>query len=255
MYYFISRKKVCKPLYVIFSLWWGLLALPTLAQLPEGLTRKDLRKDVLLKTSEGKMIIRLSDSTPLHRNNFLLLAKQHYYEGMLFHRVISRFMIQTGDPKSKNALPGQALGDSGASYKIPAEIRKNFFHHKGVVAAARMGDDVNPERMSSGSHFYIVQGRVHTDESLDSVERYRLQGRKIPVERREVYKTMGGSPHLDQSYTIFGYVAKGIEVIERIASTPTSKSVDKDRPLKDIRILKTRLIRRRNYSDEALRNL
>lgn len=229
-----------------------LLTLPifALAQLPEGLKARDLHKDVMLRTSEGKIIIRLSDATPLHRNNFLRLAKQHYYEGILFHRVIKNFMIQAGDPQSKNAVPGKALGDSGAAYKIPAEIRPDFFHHKGVVAAARMGDNVNPERWSSGSHFYIVQGRIHTDVSLDSVERFRLEGRKIPSDRRAYYKTIGGSPHLDQSYTIFGYVVKGLEVIDRIANNATSKGVDRDRPLKDIKILKSKLIRRRKYTLE-----
>lgn len=253
MYYSILKKKHFKS-YRKFILLLGLLimlSLSTFAQLPEGLKVKELHKDILLKTSEGTMIIRLSDATPLHRNNFIRLVKNHFYEGMLFHRVIKNFMIQTGDPKSKNAVTGETLGDSGAVYKIPAEIQPDFFHHKGVVAAARMGDDVNPERWSSGSHFYIVQGRVHTDQSLDSVERFRLQGRKISEDRRAYYKTIGGSPHLDQSYTIFGYVVKGLNVIDKIANTPTSKGVVKDRPLTDIRILKTKLIRRRNYHGEV----
>jgi peptidyl-prolyl cis-trans isomerase B (cyclophilin B) len=213
-------------------------------KLGNGLRKNDLKKDVEITTSLGTVIVRLSDSTPLHRDNFLKLVKQHYYDSILFHRVIQNFMIQAGDPNSKSAPAGKPLGNGGPGYTIPSEIKSSFFHKKGVIAAARMGDDVNPQRASSGSQFYIVKGRIHTDQSLDSVETFRLNGRKLPLAHREVYKTLGGSPHLDQSYTIFGEVVKGLNVVDSISATPTSKGADRDRPLQDVRILKMRLVKR-----------
>src|SRR5689334_22083537 len=167
-------------------------------------TKKDRKKDVLIQTSKGDIIIRLSDSTPLHRDNFLKLVKTHYYDGILFHRVIKNFMIQAGDPDSKTATAGQPLGNGGPDYTVPAEFRATLFHKKGVIAAARMGDRENPTKASSGSQFYITQGKVFTDAGLDSLETYRLGGRKIPAAQREVYKTLGGTPHLDQNYTVYG---------------------------------------------------
>lgn len=215
------------------------------AQKEIKLRKKDLRRDVLIQTTKGDMIVRLSDSTPLHRNNFLKLVKQHYYDSLLFHRVIAHFMIQAGDPNSKGAKPGVPLGNGGPEYKVPAEFRNTLFHKKGVIAAARTGDNVNPEKASSASQFYIVQGRVFNDFSLDSVETYRLKGRKLPQAHREVYKTLGGAPHLDQNYTIFGEVVKGLNIIDSIAATPTSKGNDRDRPLQDVMIVKMKLVKRR----------
>lgn len=193
-------------------------------------------------TDKGTMIIRLSDSTPLHRDNFLKLVKQHYYDSVLFHRVINHFMIQAGDPNSKHAKPDDVLGDGGPSYTIPAEFRITLFHHKGVIAAARTGDDVNPKKESAGSQFYIVQGRIFSDAGLDSVEAFRMKGRKIPEDQRQQYKTIGGTPHLDQNYTVFGEVIKGLDVIDSIAAVPTSKPYD--RPLQDVRIIKMKLVKR-----------
>ncbi len=207
------------------------------------LKRRDRRRDVELMTTEGSIVLRLYDSTPLHRDNFLRLVKSGYYDSVLFHRVIKNFMIQSGDPESKHALQGQQLGNGGPAYTIPAEFRPAIFHKKGVLAAAREGDNVNPEKASSGSQFYIVQGKKFTDAGLDSVETYRLKGRKIPAEQREVYKTVGGTPHLDGNYTVFGVVVKGLDVVDSIASTPTSRN-PLDRPIKDIRIIKARLIKR-----------
>src|SRR5690606_12978447 len=146
---------------------------------------------------------RLSDSTPLHRDNFLKLVKSEYYKDVLFHRVISKFMIQAGDPDSKNAEKGKALGNGGPGYTVPAEFVPSLFHKKGVLAAAREGDNVNPEKASSGSQFYIVVGKVFTPGGLDSLETLRLK-RKIPPHKRDVYTTLGGTPHLDDTYTIFG---------------------------------------------------
>ncbi len=209
------------------------------------LRKADLKKDVLIKTSMGSMQIRLSDETPLHRDNFLKLVKARYYDGLLFHRVIHRFMIQGGDPESRHTTAGKPLGDGGPAYTVPAEFRPMLFHKKGVIAAARDGDDVNPAKASSGSQFYIVQGKVWTDGGLDTLETTRLNGRKIPGAQRAVYKTVGGTPHLDQNYTVFGMLISGVEVLDKIAEAPTSKGVVKDRPLKDVVILKARLVKRR----------
>jgi len=212
------------------------------AQKDSAITKKDRKKDVLLQTSYGDIVVRLSDSTPLHRDNFLKLVKTHYYDSVLFHRVIKNFMIQGGDPNSKHAKRGEPLGNGGPDYRIPAEFRASLFHKKGVIAAAR---DNNPEKASSGSQFYIVQGKVFTDAGLDSVETYRLNGRKIPAEQREVYKTTGGAPHLDQGYTVFGEVIKGLDVVDKISSVPTSTGEDRDRPLEDVRIINAKLIKRK----------
>jgi len=210
-----------------------------------SLRKHDLNKDVEMVTDKGTMVIRLSDLTPLHRNNFLLLVKQHYYDSILFHRVINHFMIQAGDPGSKNARPSAQLGDGGPAYTIPAEFTAELFHKKGVIAAARQGDDVNPAKASSGSQFYIVQGRVFTDAGLDSVETFRLKGRKLPAMHRAVYKTLGGAPHLDSAYTVFGEVINGLAVIDSIAKTPTNGRQGGDRPLQNIRIISARLVNRR----------
>jgi peptidyl-prolyl cis-trans isomerase B (cyclophilin B) len=215
------------------------------AQKDTIVTKKDRKKDVLMQTAMGDMIIRLSDSTPLHRDNFIKLVKKNFYDSVLFHRVIKDFMIQAGDPESKKALAGIPLGNGGPGYTLPAEINQTLFHKKGVIAAARMGDNVNPEKASSGSQFYLVQGKSFSDAELDNVENNRLKGKKIPPERREVYKTNGGTPHLDQAYTVFGEVIKGMEVIDAIAAVNTSKGRDKDRPIKDVRILSTKLIKRK----------
>lgn len=213
-------------------------------RLSNGLHVNDLNKDVEMVTDKGTMIIRLSDSTPLHRDNFLRLVSQHFYDGILFHRVINQFMVQAGDPASKNAAAGEQLGGGGPGYTVPAEIRASLFHKKGVIAAARTGDNINPLRASSGSQFYLVQGKVFTDAGLDSVEQFRLNGRKLPPAHREVYKTIGGTPHLDLSYTVFGEVIQGLNVIDSIAATPTARAQGSDRPITDIKIIRARLVKR-----------
>jgi cyclophilin family peptidyl-prolyl cis-trans isomerase len=216
------------------------------AQSQTKLRRKDRKRDIEMVTTEGTIILRLSDSTPLHRDNFLRLAKSGYFDSLLFHRVIQYFMIQAGDPMSKHASQGQPLGDSSAPYTLPAEFRISLFHKRGVLAAARESDDVNPQKASSGSQFYIVQGKKYTDSQLDSVEIKRLK-RKIPDYQREAYRTLGGTPFLDQHYTIFGEVVSGMEIVDKIAAEATSKGDDKDRPLQDVRILSTKLIKRKTY--------
>ena len=220
-----------------------LLSFESVAQKQIKLKKKDLRKDVLLLTDSGSIVLRLSDSTPLHRNNFLLLVKQGYYDSVLFHRVIQYFMIQSGDPNSKQAKKEDHLGNGGPSINIPAEFRVTLFHKRGALAAARMGDDVNPKKESSGSQFYIVQGKKFTAAGLDSVETYRLKGRKIPAAERQVYETIGGSPHLDQNYTVFGEVVSGMEVVDRIAATQTRP--EDNRPIADTKIIKASLVKRK----------
>lgn len=207
----------------------------------DGLRKNDLKKDVELTTSEGIIVLRLSDSTPLHRNNYLKLVKRGFYDSIQFHRVIQHFMIQAGDPRTKNN--GRLKTEDSLSYTIPAEFRSTLFHKKGVLAAARLGDDVNPTKASSASQFYIVQGKVFTDVGLDSVETFRLK-RKIPTAEREVYKTVGGAPHLDQNYTVFGEVVSGLSVVDSIAGTPTTGRQGGDKPLQPVRILKARLVKR-----------
>jgi cyclophilin family peptidyl-prolyl cis-trans isomerase len=222
-----------------------LLSVSLFAQQDVKLKKKDRKRDVELTTTQGVIVIRLSDSTPLHRDNFLRLVKSHYLDSMLFHRVINTFMIQSGDPDSKRAQPHQPLGNGGPGYTVPAEFRKTLFHQKGALAAARQGDNVNPEKRSAGSQFYIVQGKTFTDGQLDSVERFRLNGYKLPTAHREIYKTIGGTPQLDQNYTVFGQTVKGLDVIDTIATTQTSTGVDRDRPTTDMRIIKARLIKRK----------
>ena len=219
-----------------------------IAQKDSTIKKKDRKRDVLMQTTMGDIVIRLSDSTPLHRDNFLKLVKVGYYDSVLFHRVIKDFMVQGGDPNSRRATAGKPLGDGGPGYTVPAEFRKTLFHKKGALAAARMGDNVNPTKASSGSQFYIVQGKVFTDGGLDSVETFRLNGRKIPLEQRAVYKAIGGTPHLDQGYTVYGEVVKGLDVIDKIAAVQTSKAQDRDRPLQDVRIIKAKLIKRKRHS-------
>lgn len=220
-------------------LFWG--PMNALAQ-PKGKIRKaDLRKDILVRTDSGNMVLRLNDSTPLHRDNFIRLVKSDYYRGIVFHRVISKFMVQAGDEKTK---PNADTSKRMKQYTLTAEIRPELYHKRGVLAAARLGDDVNPQRNSSGTQFYIVQGRVFNDVSLDSVETHRLKGRKLPEAHRDSYKKVGGAPHLDQSYTIFGELVNGYDVLDKIANTKTSGRQGGDKPLKDIRILEMKMVRR-----------
>lgn len=208
--------------------------------------KKDRKRDIEMVTTEGIIVLRLSDSTPLHRDNFLRLVKAHFYDSVLFHRVIKAFVIQAGDPQSKQAAAGVPLGNGGLGYMVPAEINPSLFHKRGALGAAREGDATNPQRASSGTQFYIVQGRTFTDLQLDSVEVARLQGRKILPERREYYKTIGGTPQLDGAYTVFGEVVSGMDVVDRIATVATSKGGDRDRPLQDIRIVSTKLVKRKH---------
>lgn len=234
-----------------------------------------------IATTAGDIKIRLYDDTPLHRDNFLKLAKEGYYDGVLFHRVIKDFMVQTGDPDSKEAPKGAMLGSGGPGYTVPAEIVYPKHYHKyGALAAARTGDDMNPERKSSGSQFYIVTGKTYTPQQLsrmeeasvqkqlqsyfmelqrqnmDTIRQLRLAKDSVGLEnlRQELikqteanvkpvmmteeqvrdYSTIGGTPHLDGQYTVFGEVLEGMETVEKIQNAETD---GRDRPAEDIRII------------------
>lgn len=190
-----------------------------------------------IATEKGECIVMLYNTTPLHRDNMIKLVKNGFYQGTLFHRVIKSFMIQGGDPDSKNAAPGKELGNGDVGYTIPAEFRDSLFHKKGVLAAAR---DDNPKMASSGCQFYIVQGKIFTDPQLDSLETKRLHY-KIPQWQREIYKTIGGTPHLDRKYTAYGEVVKGLSMIDEIATVPTDSN---NRPMADIKMTVKMLKRR-----------
>ncbi|HLF64543.1 MAG TPA: peptidylprolyl isomerase [Saprospiraceae bacterium] len=182
-----------------------------------------------IQTKFGNMTLKLSDETPLHRDNFIKLAEEGYYDGLLFHRVINGFMIQGGDPNSRNAAPGQQLGAGGPSYQVPAEFVDDLIHIKGAIAAARTGDSVNPKKMSSGSQFYIVHGKPITEQELTMME--SRKGIHYTSAQREVFLKHGGTPFLDRDYTVFGQVIEGLDVIDKIASVATDRG---DRPTEDV---------------------
>lgn len=230
----------------------------------------------------GDIVVRLYDETPLHRDNFLKLVKDGYYDGTLFHRVIKNFMIQGGDPDSKGAPAGKMLGMGGPSYTIEAEIKEGLFHKRGALAAARQGDEVNPERRSSGSQFYIVWGDVYKEgqlrqfskqlrmqkvqnvfnalaaehrseimqmrrdrdrvglqnlqETLAAEAEKRVGDVGLNDEQIKIYSTLGGTPHLDGQYTVFGEVEDGLDVVEMIQNSPTGRA---DRPMDDIEMRMT----------------
>ncbi len=242
---------------------------------------------ILISTPYGNMKLKLFNETPKHRDNFLKLVREHFYDSLLFHRVIEGFMIQGGDPDSKYAEPAKLLGDGDLKYTIPAEFVPALCHKKGMLCAARNGDDVNPEKASSAAQFYIVQGKVRTEEDLISFEKrinkpiivkikedilnnpenallkekiatakkeqnndslmvyFKVVNKLVdeeyaktphytfPPEHKTIYKTIGGAPHLDSQYTIFGEVIEGLEVIDKIAAVGKNKD---DRPLIEVRM-------------------
>lgn len=241
--------------------------------------------NIKITTTLGDIVVRLYDETPLHRDNFLKLATTGYYDNVLFHRVIKDFMIQGGDPNSKEAVPGAQYGTGGPDYTIEAEIKPELIHKRGALAAARQGDEVNPERRSSGSQFYIVWGQIYNQGQIGQlakqmdmqtqqaifnqlVAEHRSEIMQLRRDRnqeglmelqndlqaqtyakfqsmpnkgltdaqKEAYTTVGGTPHLDGQYTVFGEVIEGLDVVEKIQSTKTQRG---DRPCEDIKILKT----------------
>lgn len=195
-------------------------------------------------TTEGNIDIRLYEETVAHRENFVKLVREHRFDSLLFHRVIKDFMVQGGDPNSKYARRGEMLGEGDLGYSVPAEFMpEKYFHRRGVLAAAREGDMVNPAKASSASQFYIVWGQVYTKEQLERFkEFYKLRmGKELVLtpEQEEAYTTVGGTPHLDGEYTVFGEVISGLDVVERIQSVACDGN---DRPLEDVRILKVEII-------------
>ncbi len=267
-----------------------LLTLSSILSFTSCNKRNDLEPEIKFKTTEGTIVVRLYAETPQHRDNFVKLVESGYYNGMLFHRVIKDFMIQSGDPASKKAQKKQFLGSGDVNYSIPAEIvYPKYYHKKGALAAARQGDDTNPERASSGGQFYFVKGHKFNDKQLDSLENVRkikvekyltdkyiklklgkseiqkkgnsakiklitdsiaLQVKneiaskpelyKFNAEQRETYKTIGGTPHLDGEYTVFGEVIEGVDMVSNISKAKTDKN---DRPLQNIRIIEATRIR------------
>ena len=183
---------------------------------------------VLISTDYGDMKVKLYNETPLHRDNFVKLVKDGFYDGLLFHRVINHFMIQGGDPNSKDAPEGQMLGDGNLGYTIPAEFVNGLYHKKGALAAARTN---NPQKASSSCQFYIVQGNIWDDNGLQMIEQH--YGKTFSPQQRESYKTVGGTPHLDNDYTVFGEVVEGLEVIDKIAAVLCDSN---NRPKKDVKM-------------------
>lgn len=206
-------------------------------------TQKNVK--VRMHTTAGIVDMLLYDDTPKHKENFIKLVKEQQYDSLLFHRVIKDFMIQGGDPTSKNAPAGALLGEGDLGYTIEPEFMPAVhFHRRGVLAAAREGDDVNPAKASSASQFYIVWGQVYTKVQLEKYKEFykRRTGRELVIspEQEVAYTTVGGTPHLDGEYTVFGEVVGGLEVVEAIQNMPCDGN---DRPLEDVRILKVEIIK------------
>ncbi len=249
----------------------------------------DTLTQVELKTSLGDIVVALYNETPKHRDNFIKLVNDGYYDGVLFHRVIKDFMVQTGDGNSKTATPGQMLGDGDPGYTIPAEfVYPKYFHKRGALAAARTGDQVNPERASSGSQFYIVTGKLYSSSELEMMKARLADGKKQGIfqklamqhrdeiikmqstqdsaglqalqekliaqteaeyandpfrltdQQMDAYTTVGGTPHLDGQYTVFGEVVKGMDVVDAIQNVKTGAN---DRPEEDVKIIKATIIK------------
>ena len=203
---------------------------------------------VQIDTRFGPMVVQLSDSTPQHRDNFVKLVEEGFYDSLLFHRVIKEFMVQGGDPQSKGASENARLGSGGPGYTIEAEIRPDHLHIKGALAAARQGDNINPEKRSSGSQFYLVQGRPFSEVEMSGIEgrianfanEYGNGLQNVEngqfvysAESREAYQRLGGTPFLDMQYTVFGYVVEGLSIIDSIAAVETDRRRG-DRPVEDV---------------------
>jgi peptidyl-prolyl cis-trans isomerase B (cyclophilin B) len=208
---------------------------------PQEITKMntDSLDKVLIQTNFGDIVIALYEETPLHKANFLKLVNEKFYDGTLFHRIIQGFMIQGGDPNSKTAKAGQQLGNGGTGYTIPAEFNPKLIHKRGAIAAARMGDQVNPQKESSGSQFYIVDGRKYSDDELSRMR--TGSGHPFNDEQKAIYTIQGGAPFLDGAYTVFGEVIKGMDVVDKIAAQPKDRS---DRPLENIIIISASIIKK-----------
>ena len=232
--------------FILFCIAVGFFACSTISNLTKMKESK-----VQIETTQGVIVVKLYNETPLHRDNFVKLVKERFYDGVLFHRVIADFMIQGGDPDSKTAKPNASLGNGDVGYTIPAEFKTPaIYHKKGALAAAREGDGVNPQKASSGCQFYIVEGKTFTDAELSTMEagkiaRYGINSLndstfRFSAEARAVYRTRGGTPHLDGNYTVFGEVTEGIDVVEKISKVKTNAS---DRPVEDVRVITMKMIK------------
>ena len=221
MLYFCAMKKFTSTLFLVLLVGMAF-------------AKKNKNKFVEMETNKGTFTLEVYNDVPKHAENFLKLANEGFYDSLLFHRIIPSFMIQGGDPESKNAVDGQMLGNGDVGYKVPAEFMlPKYYHKKGALAAAR---DNNPEKASSGCQFYIVVGKTFTDAELDQMEA-RI-GQKYSEQARKDYKTIGGTPHLDAGYTVYGQIVKGQDVIDAISSMPRNTS---DRPAENIRILNVKV--------------
>jgi cyclophilin family peptidyl-prolyl cis-trans isomerase len=218
----MKKRRLLFPIVSILLITW-LLSLSATAQ------DKQQERIIKIETNMGDMVIKLYNETPHHRDNMIKLINEGFYNGQLFHRVIKDFMIQGGDPHSVGAEKGQPLGSGGPGYTIPAEFNKNLIHKKGALAAARKGDRDNPEQASSGSQFYLVQGRVLTPEEINILQQRGVAN--FTRESIEIYTTLGGTPHLDGAYTVFGEIIEGLDVLDSIATMPTDAY---NRPLEDV---------------------
>lgn len=219
---------------------WLAILLFMLAGTGMQLAAEEAETLVLIETSMGKIKVKLYNETPLHRDNFIKLVKEGKYEGLLFHRVIKQFMVQGGDVNSKDAPMDKLLGDGDLGYTIPAEIvYPKYFHKRGALCAARSDDEINPEKASSCSQFYIVTGKHFTSMELD--KKVKEEGYTFTPEQREAYQIQGGAPHLDKNYTVFGEVVKGIKVVDKIQMIPTDEN---DRPVKNIVIKKMSIVKK-----------
>jgi cyclophilin family peptidyl-prolyl cis-trans isomerase len=200
-------------------------------------TEKGPRK-FLIETNYGNMTFELFDETPGHRDNFVKLVEEDFYDGTLFHRVMNQFMIQGGDPDSRDAAPGKRLGMGGPGYTIPAEILPQFVHTKGMLAAARKGDSVNPQKESSGSQFYIVHGAPVNPQILEMLNQRRGGEFVYSVEQISEYASTTGTPNLDGDYTLFGRMISGFDVLDNIAVSETDRA---NRPLEDV-VMKIKML-------------
>lgn len=231
-----ARRILVRPL-LLSILLCTVAAGPALAS-SDSAERKNVK--VVLETTAGEITIRLYDDTPVHRDNFIRLVEQGYYDSLLIHRVIEDFMIQTGDPLSRHAAPGDTLGEGGPGYTLPAEINLPYnYHRRGAVAAAREPDEVNPEWRSSGSQFYIVWGKSYYGSEMRRIRQYVYERTGGLAEFTPAmladYSAYGGAPHLDGQYTVFGEVCAGLKVVGKIQKVSTDAN---DRPRSDIRILR-----------------
>jgi cyclophilin family peptidyl-prolyl cis-trans isomerase len=228
---------------IIFVLILSIIQCTSFAQ--EKKKVKKSKKDYLvtISTKFGNIYLILYDETPKHKDNFIKLGQKGFYDSLLFHRVIDNFMIQGGDPNSKNAKAGERLGNGDVGYKIDAEFNPEIFHKRGSIAAARDG---NPQKASSGCQFYIVQRKPLSDIEIQQMET-RI-GKPIPDKQKEVYRTKGGTPHLDMGYTVFGEVLQGMDIVDKIAATPRDPF---DRPQKDLRMgVKVELLKKKKITKQ-----